>query len=80
VTLTFEDGTPQAQLDLPIRANSRENVPVAVLFPQADQKRFGAVVESVGTPIQMVVERAMYNDAGAVRWTAGTSALGTRLR
>jgi hypothetical protein len=80
VTLTFEDGTPQAQLDLPVLANSRENVPVAVLFPQAAGKRFGAVVESVGTPIQMVVERAMYQDAGGVRWAAGTSALGTRLR
>jgi hypothetical protein len=80
VTLTFEDGTPQAQLDLPVLANSRENVPVAVLFPQAAGKRFGAVVESVGTPIQLIVERAMYNDAGAVRWAAGTSALGTRLR
>jgi hypothetical protein len=26
------------------------------------------------------VERAMYNDAGPVKWAAGTNALGRRLR
>lgn len=80
VTLTFEDGTPQAVLDVPVGANSRVNVPVGIDFPQADGRRFGAIVESIATPIQMVVERAMYSNAGPVSWAAGTSALGTRLR
>jgi hypothetical protein len=37
------------------------------------------VVESLtGEPI--VVERAMYSNAGGVTWAAGTNALATRLR
>jgi len=81
VTLTFEDGSPQVTRDFPIAANSRANVAVASDFPEAAGKRFGAVVESVGaTPMQLVVERAMYSNAGGVKWAAGTSALGTKLR
>jgi hypothetical protein len=81
VTLTFEDGSPQLTTDVPMAANSRANVAVAVDFPAAAGKRFGAVVESVGpTPMQLVVERAMYSNAGGVSWAAGSSALGTKLR
>ena len=81
VTLTFEDGTPQVTRDVGIGANSRANVPVAIDFPEAVGKRFGAVVESVGaTPMQLVVERAMYGNSGGVKWAAGSSALGTKLR
>jgi hypothetical protein len=37
-------------------------------------------VESTGgTPVQLVVERAMYSDAAGQRWAAGTSALATPL-
>lgn len=80
VTLTFEDGT-QAQKDFTLPANSRSNVDVTGDFPAAANKRFGAIVESLGTtPAQIVVERAMYNSAGGVFWAAGTSALGTKLR
>jgi hypothetical protein len=80
VTLTFEDGT-QATKDFGLGANSRLNVPVSFEFPAANGKRFGAVVESLGaSPAQIVVERAMYNNAEGVLWAAGTSALGTRLR
>ena len=47
----------------------------------SDERRFGAIVESLGaTPAQIVVERAMYNDANGVVWAAGTNNLGTRLR
>jgi len=68
-------------LTLPIKANSRTNVAVAVDVPEAMNRRFGAVVESVGpNPVQIVVERAMYNDASGVRWAAGSNNLGTRLR
>ena len=81
VTLTFDDGSPQVTRDFPMAANSRANVAVSVDFPEAAGKRFGAVVESMGaTPMQLVVERAMYSNAGGVKWAAGTSALGTKLR
>jgi hypothetical protein len=80
VTLTFEDGT-QAGQDYALPPSSRTNVPVGLDFPGAEGKRFGAVVESVGpAPVQLIVERAMYNNAGGVLWAAGTSALATKLR
>ena len=80
LTLTFEDGT-QIVRDYQLPASSRTSVAVGLEFPQAAGRRFGAIVESTGTtPAQLIVERAMYNDAGGVRWAAGTSALGTKLR
>jgi hypothetical protein len=43
-------------------------------------RRFGIVVQSLGdTPAQIVVERAMYSNAGGVLWSAGTAAVATRL-
>ena len=42
---------------------------------------FSGIAQSLGaTPVQIIVERAMYNDAGGVTWAAGTSALATKLR
>jgi hypothetical protein len=80
VTLTFEDGT-QAVQDYAMPPSSRLNVPVGFDFPESAGKRFGAVVESLGaSPVQIVVERAMYNNAGGTMWAAGTSALATKLR
>ena len=80
VTLVFEDGT-QATRDFPLEANSRMNVAVGIEFPAAVGKRFGTIVDSVGaTPAELVVERAMFNDARGVNWAAGSNALGTRLR
>ena len=50
-------------------------------FPAAAGKVFGAIVESVGaTPAQIVVERAVYYNAGGVFWAAGTNALATKLQ
>jgi hypothetical protein len=64
-----------------IPGRSRFNVLVGGFFPQAVGKRFGAIVESLGTaPAQIVVERAMYRDAAGQHWVAGTNALGTRLQ
>lgn len=64
----------------PIAAASRFNVDVGTEVPESIGKRFGVVVESLGaTPAQLVVERAMYSDAGGVRWAAGSNALATRL-
>lgn len=79
VTLLFEDGTTSEQT-FALNPNSRFNVAVASTFPAAAGKRFGAIVESGGTtPAQIVVERAMYSNAGGVIWAAGSNALATRL-
>lgn len=57
------------------------NVAVAAEFPEAAERRFGALVESRGaSPAQLVVERAIYSDADQVRWAAGTNDLARRLR
>lgn len=81
VTLLFENGTT-AQRVVPLQPSSRVNVPInADTFPEAVNRRFGALVESLGTnPAQIVVERAHYWDAGGVTWAAGTNALATRLQ
>ena len=79
VTVHFEDGTTVVRT-FPIAATSRFNVDVRAEFPESIGKRFGVVVESLGaTPAQLVVERAMYSDAGGVTWAAGSNALATRL-
>jgi hypothetical protein len=81
VTLVLEGGSTQA-VDVPLPANSRTNVPVIESwFPGITGQRFGALIESIGsTPAQIVVERAMYSNAGGVSWAAGTNALATRLQ
>lgn len=83
VTLLFEDGTRAArtfQEPGQLRANSRFTVNVAAEFPAAVGRRFGALIESIGTmPVEIVVERAMYSNANDVEWAAGTNALATRL-
>jgi hypothetical protein len=79
VTLLFEDGT-SSELEVPLKGNSRTNVAVGVHFPESIGKRFGTLVESLGdTPVQIVVERAMYADSQGMKWAAGTNALATRL-
>lgn len=80
VTLLFEDGTT-AERTFPMAATSRFTVAVALEFPEAAGRRFGAVVESLGDPpARLVVERAMYWSANGVFWAAGSNALATRLR
>jgi hypothetical protein len=80
VTLVFEDGTAVAR-DFALLANSRFNVAVASEFPEASNRRFGTLVESLGVvAAQLVVERAMYSNAEGTWWAAGTTALATRLR
>ena len=54
---------------------------VGVEVPATANRRFGAVIESIGSsPVQIVVERAMYDNAGGVTWAAGSNNLATRLR
>ncbi|MGE3841439.1 MAG: hypothetical protein AB7I50_07615 [Vicinamibacterales bacterium] len=80
VTLLFDDGTAPASREYDVLAKSRLNVPVRVDFPSAIGKGFGALIESIGaSPVPIVVERAMYNDAGGQFWRAGNDALGTPL-
>jgi hypothetical protein len=58
-------------------ANSRTTIPIDI--PSANPGRFGTLIESIDTPVlaQLVVERAMYWDAGGVVWAAGTNTLAT---
>jgi hypothetical protein len=79
VILYFEDGTSTAKT-FSIPANSRFNVSVKDEYPGlVTDKRFGAIVESLdAAPI--VVERAIYANAGGVVWAAGTNALATKLQ
>ena len=58
------------------------NVPVEVAtFPTSANRRYGAVVESLGAnPAQIVVERAQDRDANGVPWAAGTNASATKLQ
>jgi CSLREA domain-containing protein len=86
VTVVFEDGTT-AQLAAPIAlaAHSRTTLPMGTIFPAVRGRRFGTIVESLGpNAVQIVVERAIYNDAVIngqnVVWAAGSNAMGTRLR
>ena len=58
---------------------------MGTIFPSVRGKRFATIVESLGpNPAQIVVERAMYNDAvingRTVVWAAGSNAIATRLR
>jgi hypothetical protein len=78
--LHFEDGS-RAERTFTIPGRSRFNISVADMFPEAAGKRFAAVIESVGgTPVAIVVERAMYWDSAGQRWAAGTNALATKVR
>jgi hypothetical protein len=80
VTLLFDDGGAPLAREYDVLPHSRSNVPVALEFPESVGRGFGAIVESIGvTPVPIVVERAMYNDAGGTMWRAGSNALGTRL-
>ena len=81
VTLLLEGGGTLSRRTYTIGPNTRFNVNTGELFPEAMNKRFGALVESIGaTPQPIVVERSMYTNAGGVIWAAGTNALATRLQ
>jgi hypothetical protein len=81
-TVLFEDGSAPVSKTFPALAGkSRFNIVPASDFPTTAGKRFGMIVESIGgTPIQIVVERAMYSNADGVVWAAGTNALATLLQ
>ena len=65
----------------PLAANSRTTVSGA-MFAGSAGRRFAALVESLpagsDAAAQVVVERAMYSDAGGRRWAAGSNAMATK--
>jgi Carboxypeptidase regulatory-like domain len=84
VTLIFEDGS-KAVKTYAIAGNSRFSVHVPDEFPEARNRRFGAVVESMPgnggqSRAQIVVERSVYSDASGTAFAAGANAPGTKLR
>jgi len=80
VTLFFEDGTAAEKI-VDLLPRSRQSVNVSADFAPLQNRRFAAIVESLGsTPAQIVVERAMYTSPGGQTWAAGTNALATRLQ
>lgn len=78
VTMLSEDRSPETQT-YTVGPNSRFNIALGApgFFPSAVGRRVGLLIESTGVPI--VVERAMYSDAGGQEWAAGTNAVATRL-
>jgi hypothetical protein len=78
VTMLYEGQAAETQT-YTVSANSRFNLALGDpgFFPNATGRRVGLIVESAGVPV--VVERAMYSDAGGKTWAAGTNAVATRL-
>ena len=65
--------------------NGRLTIDLGSAFPDVLDERVGVILESMGqtsagavTPMPIVVERAMYNDAGGVFWSAGSNLVATR--
>jgi hypothetical protein len=56
------------------------NLNVTDEFWIPESQPFGVLVEALGSaPIELVVERSTYWNAGGVFWAAGTNALAARL-
>ncbi len=81
VTVFVEGGATDVRT-FSVPAASRFNVDVGTVFGSTvANSRMGALIESLGaSPAPIVVERAMYSNAGGRVWAAGTNALATRLR
>lgn len=63
---------PPGPTVVPLPANSRTTVPVAI------SGRYGVLVSSTGaSPVELVVESAVYRSVGGVTWAAGSNALAT---
>jgi hypothetical protein len=85
VTVLFEDGGSRVAV-YPLLAQSRTSAAIGPDFgPAVQDRRFSVLVEALGATDdapapQIVVERAMYSDAGGVPMAAGTNALATKLQ
>jgi type 1 glutamine amidotransferase len=88
VLLVRESGPPLERIFTDaLTPNSRLTIDLGVAFPDIVGERVGVILESMGqtsagavTPMPIVVERAMYSDAGGVFWAAGSNLVATRLR
>ena len=49
------------------------------MVPELQDERFGVRIDAFLITTPIVVERAMYSNAGGVVWSAGTNATATRL-
>jgi type 1 glutamine amidotransferase len=61
----------------------RITLDVEAEFPEVAGRRFGAIVESLGsngTKMPLVVERAMYSDSLGTFWAAGSNVVATRIQ
>lgn len=75
VRVFLDDGT-LFEKTYNLAPTSRRNVNVGVEFPGTLGHSFGALVDSMGTsPVDIVVEHAVYWDSGTQHWAAGTSAI-----
>jgi hypothetical protein len=64
---------PPSPTVITLPANSRTTVPAAAI-----SGTYGALVASIGaSPVQIVVESAVYRTSGGVIWSAGSNALAT---
>jgi hypothetical protein len=77
-TVCFEGGA-QTLVSRVLPPNSRTTIDVGAEVPGASGRRFAVLVEGTAGA-RLVVERAIYWDAGGVSWAAGTSATGVKLR
>jgi hypothetical protein len=79
MTAVLEHGQ-STSLGFNIRANSRFTVDIGQAL-QLSGEHFAVIAESIAegsfTVVPIVVERAMYWDAGGVVWAAGTNVLAT---
>lgn len=85
VTLMTESGQtltwPTGGATHALPPHSRYTVPIdASTFPGFNSQRFGAVVDSIGSPGQpIVVERANYYNVTSAVWSSGGAALASKL-
>jgi Tol biopolymer transport system component len=80
LTVLREEGPPLSKA-ISVLGTSRRTLDMVAEFPELIGQAFGVLVESLGTtPAQIVVERAMYNNALGVPLAAGNNLLATRLR
>jgi hypothetical protein len=81
VLIAFEDAArAPVSRRIPVAATSRLNVDVGYVFPEARNRRWSAVVESVGDPpLDLVVERATYSSVDTRFWAAGSAVPAVRL-
>jgi uncharacterized protein (DUF1800 family) len=79
VTLHYESGGSDTRT-FDVAARSRTTIAVRHDFAGARDRRFAAVVESRDAePLDLVVEHAVYSNAGGITWAAGGDAVGTPL-